>query len=117
MARPSPLLEELLDRLAPLGHVAGRAMFGGHGLYVDGAMAGILVAETLYLKVDDGNRPAYEAAGMQPFVYSAKGRPVAMSFWEVPAEVLEEPERLRAWVAEARAAARRSQSAKPPRRR
>ena len=106
MARSSELIDYLLDALAPLGHAGGRAMFGGHGIYLDGLIVGIVIDETVYLKVDDGNRADYEAAGMRPFTYEGRNRPVAMSYWEAPAEVLDEPEALRAWVAKARTAAR-----------
>ncbi|MEX0814137.1 MAG: TfoX/Sxy family protein [Dongiaceae bacterium] len=117
MARTSELLDYLLDELAPLGRAQGRALFSGHGVYLDGLIVGIVIDETLYLKVDDGNRPDYEAAGMQPFTYSARSRRIALSYWEAPAEVLAEPEALRAWADRARAAARRAGAAKAKRRR
>jgi len=117
MAGSSELIDYLLDALAPLGHAGGRAMFGGHGLYLDGLIVGIVIDETVYLKVDDGNRADYEAAGMRPFTYEGRNRPVAMSYWEAPAEVLDEPEALRAWAGQAWAAARRARAAKAKRRR
>jgi DNA transformation protein and related proteins len=112
MAAGSALLDYLLDQLAPLGQVRGRTMFGGHGLYLNGAFVGIVEDETLYLKVDDRNRPAYEAEGMGPFVYVSKGRRVALSYWEVPADAIEEAEQLCDWVMQAAAAARRAQDKK-----
>ena len=102
------MVEYLLDELAPLGHAQGRAMFSGHGVYLDGLIVGLVVEESLYLKVDDINRPAFEAAGMEPFSYISKGRRVALPYWQAPAEVIEEPEQLRDWVAQASAASRRS---------
>ncbi len=84
-------------------------MFGGHGLYLNGAIVGIIVDETLYLKVDDGNRAAFEEEAMAPFTYVNKGRPIAMSYWEAPASVLEEPEMLLEWVVRAAAASHRAQ--------
>lgn len=108
MAGRSALLDVVIDALAPLGHAAGRSMFGGYGLYLDGLITGIIARDTLYLKVGDGNRADYEAAGSQPFTYDGGGKPVAMSYWEVPAEVIEDPERLRAWALRARAASVRA---------
>lgn len=90
-------------------------MFGGYGLYLNGAIVGIIVEETLYLKVDEGNRAAFEKEAMGPFSYVNKGRRVAMSYWEAPAAVIEEPDQLHGWVAEAAAAARRSQAGKSAR--
>jgi DNA transformation protein and related proteins len=114
MAPPSALLDYLVDQLAPLGQIRGRAMFGAHGVYLNGLFIGIIDDETLYLKVDEANRPAYAAAGMEPFVYQSRGRAVTLSFWQAPAEVLEEPETLCHWVAEAAAAAGRARSAGGP---
>ena len=90
-------------------------MFGGHGLYLNGAIIGIIVEETLYLKVDAANRAAFEGESMEPFTYASKGRRVALSYWEAPAAVIEEPDLLQQWVRDAAAAARRSQAAKAPR--
>lgn len=115
MAGASPLVTYLVDELTPLGHAQGRRMFGGHGLYLDGLIVALVIDETLYLKVDDGNRAAFESAGMDPFVYLNRGRRVALPYWEAPAAVIEEPDRLREWAAASLAVARRAQTAKPRR--
>jgi DNA transformation protein and related proteins len=113
MAAGSPLVDYLVDELTPLGHAQGRRMFGGHGLYVDGLIVALVIDETLYLKVDAGNRAAFEAAGMEPFVYLNKGRRVALPYWEAPAAMIEEPDQLREWTMASLAVARRAQTAKP----
>jgi DNA transformation protein len=46
--------------------------------------------------VDDGNRGEYEAAGTGPF--RPFGDEQAMQYYEVPADVLEDPDRLRRWA-------------------
>ena len=100
----------LLDQLAPLGGVEAKRMFGGGGLYLDGAMFGLVAGDVLYLKADDGNRADFEDAGMAPFTYTNKARkkPVQMSYFETPGDVLEDPEALSAWAGRAWEAARRS---------
>jgi DNA transformation protein and related proteins len=113
MAEASALVDYLLDQLTALGQVRGRAMFGGHGLYLDGLFVGIVSDETLYLKVDEATQPAFEAAGMQPLVYQSRGRWVRLSFWQAPAEVVEDPEALCSWVSDATQAARRALAARP----
>ena len=81
------------------------------------AMMFALIAEDqLYLKVDDGNRAAYEAAGLEPFTYSGKGAPVRMSYHAAPGEGFDDPEVLCAWAREAYAAALRARAAARPRR-
>src|SRR5262245_20497749 len=111
MAKSSPLLDYLVDHLAPLGEARGRAMFGGFGVYLDGLIIGIIAFDTFFLKTDETNRPAFEAAGAQPFAYQRGGEPaVSTTYWECPADVLEEPDRLREWTAKSLAVSRRSQA-------
>lgn len=100
------------DSLQSLGPVGARRMFGGHGIFLDGLMFALIADDTLYLKVDDGNRPAFETRGLGPFVYEGKGRAVRMSYFEAPPDALDEPEVLRAWAGDALAAARRAQTGK-----
>ncbi len=114
MAGESELLDHLLDQLSPLGDARGRSMFGGHGVYLDGTIVGIIAFDTFYLKVDGGNRADFEAAGSAPFAYEGKGRPMIMSYWECPADVLDDPDLLRSWTLQALAASKRSR-AKPAR--
>ncbi len=44
-------------------------MFGATGLFSHGVMFGLVKDDTLFLGVDDGNRPAREDAGGVPFTY------------------------------------------------
>jgi DNA transformation protein len=49
----------------------------------------------LYFKVDDQSRVVYEAAHAQPLGYVSKGEDAALkSYWEVPADVTEDYEKL-----------------------
>src|SRR5262249_58280000 len=73
MAAPSALLDYLEDQLASLGQLRGRAMFGCHGLYLDGLFIGIIDDETPYLKADDVKRPAFGAAGIEALPPSRPG--------------------------------------------
>jgi DNA transformation protein len=116
MDKSSPLLDYLVDHLAPLGDARGRAMFGGFGVYLDGFIIGIIAFDTFFLKADDTNRPAFEAAGARPFAYQRGGEPaVSTTYWECPADVLEEPDRLRSWAATSLAVSRRAKKpAKAP---
>jgi DNA transformation protein and related proteins len=98
----------VLEQLADVEHVRARAMFGGVGLYADDLFFGILAADTLYFKVDDSNRPAYEAAGMTVFKpYADKA--MAMPYYQVPAGVIEDSAQLAVW---AKAAIRAAKSAR-----
>jgi DNA transformation protein and related proteins len=95
----------VLEQLQAIGTVSARPMFGGVGLYRDGLFFGLLDDDTTYLKVDDQNRPEYEALGMPPF--QPPGPEASRNYYQLPEEVLEDREALRTWVDKALAAARR----------
>jgi len=85
MATSTDFLEFLQDQLRGLGHITARRMFSGAGLYCDGVIFALILRDTLYFKVDDGNRQAYEAEGLAPFSYEARGRTVQIgAYWQVP---------------------------------
>ncbi|ODR99163.1 hypothetical protein AUC68_03825 [Methyloceanibacter methanicus] len=99
--------EFVKDQLADFGPVAIRRMFGGAGVYAGQVMFALIADDTLYLKADGTTAPAFEAEGMAAFTYAAKGgKPISMSYWEVPPRLLEEPDELAAWAREAYAIAR-----------
>lgn len=98
-------VEELLS---DFGQVRIKPMFGGAGISKDGLNFAFIVADTLYFKADDENRAAFEAEGMEPFGYTAKGKPIVTSYWRVPDRLLEDPEQLQEWAREALAAAQRA---------
>jgi DNA transformation protein len=114
MAVGDEYLQFLRDRLARVPDLRMRRMFGGAGLYGDGVFFAIVVDDTLYFKVDDKSRPAFEALGAQPFRYRSRGRVQTMDYYEVPADVIEEDDTLTAWARRAMDAGRRSRSAKTP---
>src|SRR5262245_6522473 len=87
----------VLEQLASVKSLHARAMFGGVGLYAGDAFFGIIAADTLYLKVDETNRGQYDALGMPAFKPFAD-RPMSMSYYQVPAQVLEDSNELAAWA-------------------
>jgi len=87
-------VREQIERVAPLSM---RAMFGGLGLYSNGVFFGLVDDDIVFFKVDDRNRPDFEAAGMQPFRPFGDER-ASMQYYELPAEVLEDREELRRWI-------------------
>jgi DNA transformation protein len=94
------------DLLAEFGPISIRNMFSGAGIYAEGVMFAILVDDTFYLKADELFAQSFTAEGKRPFTYRRKGRPpVAMSYWEVPERLLDDPEELVAWARHAHAIA------------
>jgi DNA transformation protein len=106
----------VLEQLDGVKDLRARAMFGGVGLYAGDVFFGILAADTLYFKVDDGNRGRYEAAGMTPFRPYAD-RAMTMPYYQVPAGVLEDAEELAAWARASVRVAARARGRQPTRRR
>jgi DNA transformation protein len=102
----------VLGQLSRLPQLSSKEMFGGVGLYSGHLFFGLVAADELFFKVDDGNRSAYQAAGSEPFRPVAN-RPVSMSYWRVPIEVLEDPGELATW---ALAAIRAAGNSAPPKR-
>ena len=99
------------DALQPLGPVHIRAMFGGHGVFLDGMMFALIADDALYLKTDGENRPTFEAANLGALLY---GGPTPTPYHEAgPARRLAAIE---PWIRSAVDAAMRGGMKKRPRR-
>ena len=110
MAISGDYLVYIEDLLADIPGLRSKRMFGGAGLYGNGLFFAIIVDDTLYFKVDDRNRGDYEKLGAQPFRYLIKGQQRTMSYYAVPAEIIESPEALMAWAERALDAALRART-------
>jgi len=97
MSVSDEFLDYMLDLFSDWGGVSARRMFGGAGLYRDGKMFGLVADDVAYLKVDDSNRDQFVSAGSSAFK-PYPGKPVSMSYFEIQAEVLEDPDVLTEWA-------------------
>ena len=97
--KDSSFKEFVLDQLRELGGLESRAMFGGVGLYAGGKFFGILFQGRLYFRTSETTRAAYLGRGMEPFRPNVKRR--LNSYYEVPADVMEDPVELLRWAGEA----------------
>lgn len=102
---------EQLGRVAP--QVRSRKMFGGVGIYSAGFFFALIDDDVLYLKVDDSNRPDFQARGMGPFQPGGPGGEI-MQYFRLPEELLDDVDELRPWIEQAILVAQR---ARKPRRR
>ena len=100
-------VEFVCEQFAPLGTITARRMMGGKTLYCDGVIFALIGHGAVFLKADDENRPTFEARGWPAFRPDPDA-PGTMSYYEVPADVLENRDELARWAAEAVAAGRRS---------
>jgi DNA transformation protein and related proteins len=97
----------LLEQLGAIRPVTSRPMFGGLAIFAEGRTFALVADEVLYFKVDDSNRPDFEAAGRGPFLpFGDPARP--MQYYDLPEEVLEDSDLLAAWMAKAIAVAARA---------
>lgn len=89
----------ILDQLRGMPGVTCRAMFGGYGLYQNAEFFGIIHQSRLYFKTRDLTKARYVQQGMSPF------RPhpsqTLKNYYEVPADVIEDPDALITWAQEA----------------
>ena len=95
--------------LAPIGSLGTRRYFGGLAVLVELTQFAMLMGDTLYFKVEDETRPAYEALGGKRFRYTTKrGEVTVRARYSAPAEILADPDRLCEWATQALATARAS---------
>ena len=88
--------EFVRDQLKDLHGIAFRRMFGGYGIYAGSRFFGILHGGRLYFKTDAQSRSEYLQRGMDALRATAKQ--VLSNYYEVPADILEDPEVLIAWA-------------------
>ncbi|HEX4113103.1 MAG TPA: TfoX/Sxy family protein [Stellaceae bacterium] len=108
MVASDSFAEFLREQLAPVGRITMRRMFGKTGVFCDGLMFGMVRDDTLYFRVDDGNRATFkEARSFPPLNYAKKGGTIDLSFWRAPERLFDELDELVTWTRAALAAARR----------
>jgi DNA transformation protein len=104
MPRDGSLKDYVMDGLSGLGAVRCKAMFGGHGFYLEDRFFGIIHRGRLYFRTDDESRAAYVARKARPF------RPRTgvglLSYYEVPADIVDDPDSLCEWARRAAATPR-----------
>lgn len=101
------------DLLRDVPSLAIRRMFSGYGVYQGGVMFGLMSRDILYFKVDEQHRQQFERFDSRPFSYQCQGKQTKLiSFWEVPADILEDRIALEEWAEAAIVAARREKAAK-----
>jgi DNA transformation protein and related proteins len=108
------LVLDQLGRVMP--GIRARPMFGGVGIYSGEIFFALIADDTVYFKVDESTRADFEARGMGPFrPFGDEGG--TMKYYQLPEEILEDPEALRPWSEKAVAVARQAKVRRPSRRR
>ena len=90
-------VHHVVELLQSLGPVNSRRMFGGHGVFLDGLMFGLITSNELYFKADDESRDDFIELGLQPFSYTSQGKTRSLSYYQAPEEALESIEEMTLW--------------------
>jgi len=113
MNADAEFIEHLLELLEEFGGAYSKRMFGGHGIFREGLMFGLVADAELYLKVDDGNRQQFEELGLEPFTYDRKGEPAQLPYYACPEEAFQDGSSMAHWAGIAWEAAIRQDEKKP----
>lgn len=114
MAVSAGYRDYVCDQISQVKPVVARAMFGGVGLYVEGWFVALIDDDTLYFRVDRDNLRDYLKAGMEPFHPFGEGSK-PMRYFELPADVLENPFELEIWLRKSLEAAKDPRARTRPR--
>ena len=71
-----------------VGPVYSKSMFGGHGIFLDGLMFGLIADKTLYLKADQESKNDFTKLGLEAFTYNKNGKEMKLSYFQAPEEAL-----------------------------
>lgn len=88
----SNIAAELLStKLQPIGGITTKKMFGGHGVFHEGKMFGIVDSKgRAFLKADDSNKADFENSGSE--------RHSRMPYFSIPEKVLDDVDELIRWA-------------------
>ena len=98
MAASASYIDYIKDLFAPFGAITIRKMFGGAGVYCDGAIFALIGDDDLWFKVDDVSRAEFEEAGLYPFEIEMIGKKGTMSYYCPPEEIFDDHDVLRHWT-------------------
>ena len=94
-AGSSQFVEFVKERLSALPSLATTRFFGGVGISSGGIQFAMVMDGAAYFVVNDDTRSTYERIGSECFSYKkGRGRVNVRRYYSVPAEVLEDEERL-----------------------
>lgn len=109
--RNEDLAAHYIERLSDWAELSKKPLFGAISLRREHLVFAMVWKGDLYFKVDDGSCSAYEEADSQPLAYTrGTGEQHLKSYWQVPADVLDDDDMLQQWAEKAWQAALKSRS-------
>ena len=94
----SEFVEFLHEVFVEFGPIRSRKMFGGHGIYHQDLMFGLVASDELYLKTDKESASLFEELGLGPFEFKTKDKVIKMSYYQAPEAIYDDPEIARDWA-------------------
>ena len=93
-------LAYLHELFADFGPITTRAMFGGHGVYFEGLIIGIVIDDALYLKADarDASRRSRPPAARLSSTTAEGAADRRCSYWSLPDEAMDSPQAMLPWA-------------------
>ncbi|MBF8668361.1 TfoX/Sxy family protein [Pseudomonas putida] len=90
------LADHYVDLLCSWAKLTTRPLFGAVAIYRNGQVFAMVWQGSLYFKVDANSRKTYEAAGSHALGYVSEGEEHSLkSYWEVPADVVDDLDNLK----------------------
>lgn len=108
----SEFVEYLHEVFQPFGAIRTRRMFGGHGVYHNDLMFGLVADDELYLKTDALNIAEFAALSLGAFEFTKDGKVMKMSYYQAPEDIYDDPDTATHWAELAYGAAVRTNNKK-----
>jgi DNA transformation protein and related proteins len=90
--------EHLRDLFAGLPQMSIRRLFGGFGLYSQGWVFAIIGFDQIWIKADAQTVLLFEQAGSKPFTYMGDNKIVALPYWSLPDQAIDDPDEALKWA-------------------
>ncbi len=102
MSASAEFVSHTRELLGALGPLSDSKFFGGHAMKHEGRQFAMVMGNTLYFRVNDVTRPAFEQRGCTAFSYPTKTKVVQVrTYFSVPEELFENPALMLAWARQA----------------
>ena len=98
MSEQQAFATHIVDLLEGFGPCEAKRMFGGHGIFHQGLMFGLIADGNLYLKADDESRDRFLAEGSEAFTYYKQDKPFQLSYYLAPDDFFEDPDATLRWA-------------------
>jgi len=98
----------VVELMQSVGPVYSKGMFGGHGIFLEGLMFGLVADNVLYLKTDKQTEEDFISKQLEQFSYAKKDKIFKMNYYQAPEEAMEDADEMNRWASTAYAVAIRA---------